>query len=267
MARYSAAGGALLADGLAYAALFATVPAIVLVVAIAGLVIGDPTQRASTVAAIGQVMPPLRGLVDAILADASRDAGALGIVGLATLAFGASRFVASFSDALSRVMGRTGRRSLVARNGLAIGAVILLVLAVVGAPTLAGAASFLDQAESTGALAVVGATVHLALGVLPPVATVLALALVYRLVPVPGPSWRAVGPAALAVGVALTVLGQVFVFLAPRLIGSAALLGTVAAVFAALAWLALSFQALLIGGAWVADRDEGAGREAVAPLA
>ena len=47
-----------------------------------------------------------------------------------------------------------------------------------------------------------------------------------------------------------------FAFLAPRLIGAAALLGTLATVFAALAWLALSFQALLLGAAWVRDRAE-----------
>jgi uncharacterized BrkB/YihY/UPF0761 family membrane protein len=45
------------------------------------------------------------------------------------------------------------------------------------------------------------------------------------------------------------------VFIAPRLIGAAAVLGTVAAVFATLAWLGLSFQALLLGAAWVAERE------------
>jgi uncharacterized BrkB/YihY/UPF0761 family membrane protein len=50
------------------------------------------------------------------------------------------------------------------------------------------------------------------------------------------------------------VLARVFVFVAPRLIGAAALLGTLATAFAALAWLALSFQAVLLGAAWVRDR-------------
>jgi uncharacterized BrkB/YihY/UPF0761 family membrane protein len=52
----------------------------------------------------------------------------------------------------------------------------------------------------------------------------------------------------------LTVVARLFVFLAPRLIGAAALLGTLATAFAALAWLALSFQAILLGAAWVRDR-------------
>jgi uncharacterized BrkB/YihY/UPF0761 family membrane protein len=46
----------------------------------------------------------------------------------------------------------------------------------------------------------------------------------------------------------------VFVFVAPRLIGAAAFIGTLATAFAALAWLSLSFQALLFGAAWVRDR-------------
>jgi YihY family inner membrane protein len=256
LGRYSAAGGGLLADGLAYAALFAIVPSIVMTMAIAGVVISDPAQRDHAVATIAQVMPPLKDVVDAVLADATRDAGALGVIGLATLLWGASRFVLTFSDALSRVMGRTGHRSVVERNGAAIGAVVLLVAAVLAAPTLAGIASFLDLAEATGVLAFVGGILHIAIGAIPPIATVVAIGLAYRLVPVPAPSWGSVWLPAVVVGVALTLLAQAFAFLAPRLIGAAALLGTIAAVFAALAWLALSFQALLIGGAWTADRDE-----------
>jgi uncharacterized BrkB/YihY/UPF0761 family membrane protein len=253
--RYGAAGGGLLANGLAYAALFAIVPGMLLAAAIAGLLISDPVQRADAVAVVGGVLPPLRDLVDTILAQASADSGALGVIGLATLAWGASRFVLAFSDAISRVMGRTAHRGFFARNAAAIVAVLLLALAIVGAPALAGAAAFLDTAEATGVLAVVGNTLHLALGAAPPVVTVGAIALVYRAVPVPAAPWRAIWLPAVIVGIVVVVLAQIFVFLAPRLIGAAALLGTIAAVFAALAWLGLSFQALLLGAAWVRERE------------
>lgn len=253
--RFGVAGGGLLSSGLAYSALFAIVPGMLLAAAIAGLVISDPAQRADAVAVVGSVLPPLRDVVDAVLAQASADPGALGIIGLATLAWGASRFVLAFSDAISRVMGRTAHRGFFARNAAAIVAVLLLALAIVGAPTLAGVASFLDAAEATGVLAVVGDALHIALGAAPPVLTVLALALVYRAVPVPAAPWRAVWLPAVIAGSATVVLAQVFVYLAPRLIGAAALLGTIAAVFAALAWLGLSFQALLLGAAWVRERE------------
>jgi uncharacterized BrkB/YihY/UPF0761 family membrane protein len=78
--------------------------------------------------------------------------------------------------------------------------------------------------------------------------------LVYKIVPVPAPPWRAVLLPGISAGLALTVVARVFAFVAPRLIGAAALLGTLATAFAALAWLALSFQAILLGAAWVRDR-------------
>jgi YihY family inner membrane protein len=210
---------------------------------------------------VASVLPPLRDLIDAILADADKSAGALGLIGAVTLAWGASRFMVSFGDALSRVMGRTHQRGLVARNAIAIAAVVLLPVALVLAAGLGGAASFIDAAETTGALSVVGPAVHVGLSILPLLAIVIALAIVYRVLPTPAPSRRAVVLPSIATGIVVAVLAQVFAFLAPRLVGAAAVLGTLAAVFAALAWLGLSFQAILIGGAWVGERDEPAARE------
>ena len=46
-------------------------------------------------------------------------------------------------------------------------------------------------------------------------------------------------------------------FLVPRLVGVAALAGSLASAFIALAWLAFGFQALLYGAAWVRVREEG----------
>jgi membrane protein len=253
--RYNATGGGLLASGLAYSALFAIVPAMLLTAGLAGLVAGDPARRADVVATVAGVFPPLRDLVEAILAEADRDAGSLGIVGAATLLWGASRFVLSFGDAISRVTGRALRRRAVVRNLGAIVAVVLLAGAIVLGPVVAGLASFLDVAETAGVLAAVSGALRLALGLLPPVVTVAAIALVYRIVPLPMPRWRSVAWPALVTGLALTLLLQAFVFLAPRLVGTAALLGAIAAVFVALAWLGASFQAILLGAAWVGERD------------
>ena len=46
-------------------------------------------------------------------------------------------------------------------------------------------------------------------------------------------------------------LTQAFTFLVPRLVGVAALAGSLATAFIALAWLSFLFQALLYGAAWV----------------
>ena len=52
------------------------------------------------------------------------------------------------------------------------------------------------------------------------------------------------------------VLSQIFMLLVPRLVGVAALAGSLASAFIALAWLSFTFQAILYGAAWVRVRDE-----------
>ncbi len=230
-------------------------PTILLTAGLLGLVVSDPARREDAISFITAVLPPLHDLVTTTLTDAGQQAGALGILGAATLAWGASRFVLTFTGAIARVMGRSVRGGTVARNVLAVAAVLLLPAAILAGAALAGVTSFLGLAESQGAVAALGFAIDVALGLLPPLATVVVVALAYRIVPAPSPAWRAVGVPAVGVGIALTVLLQAFVFLAPRLIGAAALLGTLATVFAALAWLALSFQAILLGAAWVSERE------------
>jgi len=257
--RYSAASGGLLAGGLAYAALFAIVPGVFLAAGIAGIVVQDPATRAGIVDTIAGVVPPLRDVATVVLGEASRTAAPVSVLGFVVLLWGASRFVVAFQEAIQRVMGGNRRRSLVRQNIAAFGAVLLVIAAIVAATVVAGVAAFLDAGESVGIVALVDTGIALLLGILPVFATLGAVALVYRLVPLPKASWRAVGAPAIAAGLALTIFARVFVFVAPRLIGAAALLGTLASVFAALAWLSLSFQALLLGAAWTADREARAG--------
>jgi uncharacterized BrkB/YihY/UPF0761 family membrane protein len=129
----------------------------------------------------------------------------------------------------------------------------LIGVAILGA-VLAGLSSFLDAAEEHGG-PVVGFVIGAGLAVVPSLAAVASIALVYRVVPVLAPGWRAIIPPAIVVGVVLTALTRVFVFIAPRLVGAAATIGAIVTAFAALAWLSLSFQAILLGAAWVRQRD------------
>ena len=247
-------GGGLLAGGLAYAALFAIVPGLFLLAGVVGLVFADPVERAKAVAVVVSVAPPLRELIEAVLGEASRAAAPVSIVGAIVLIWGTSRFVVAFQGAIARVMGSDRARGQIASNLVALGAVALMIGAIVLSTLLSGLLAFLEAGVESGALGVVGDAVSLALGLLPIVATVGATVLVYRVVPVPSPSWQAVIVPGLAAGLALTILARLFVFVAPRLIGAAAFIGALATAFAALAWLGLSFQALLLGAAWVCDR-------------
>jgi membrane protein len=252
--RYGSAGGGLLAGGLAYAALFAIVPGVLLLAGIVGLFVGDATERAKFVDVLVGVLPPLRDLIQAVLDEAARSAGPVSIVGAVVLIWGTSRFAVAFQDAIARVMGGDRQRGVLARNLGALGAVALMIGAIVASTLLSGVLAFIEAGEAAGVLQVVGAALAFTLGWLPVVATVAAMILVYRIVPTPGPPWRAVILPGIAAGLALTIVARIFAFLAPRLIGAAALVGTLATAFAALAWLALSFQAILLGAAWVRDR-------------
>lgn len=252
--RYGAAGGGLLAGGLAYAALFAIVPAVLLLAGVVGLFVGDPVERARIVDVLVGVLPPLRDLIQVVLDEAARSAGPVSVVGAVVLLWGTSRFAVAFQDAIARVMGGNVARGVLMRNLGAFAAVGLLIAAIVASTLLSGVLDFLEAGVAAGVLRVLSGPLSIALGALPVVATVGAMILVYRIVPTPSPSWGTVLAPGVAVGLALTIVARAFAFVAPRLIGAAALLGTLATAFAALAWLALSFQAILLGAAWVRDR-------------
>lgn len=225
-----------------------------LLAGVVGLLFADPVERAKAVAVVVGVLPPLRDLIEAVLAEAARAAAPVSIVSAVILVWGTSRFVVAFEDAIARVMGGDRRRGFFISNLAALGAVVLMIVAIVLSTLLSGVLAFLNAGVESGALRVIGDAVAIALGVLPIAAIVAATILVYRIVPLAAPPWRAVLVPGLAAGLALTVLARAFVFIAPRLIGAAAFIGTLATVFAALAWLGLSFQALLLGAAWVRDR-------------
>lgn len=262
--RYDAAGGALLAGGLAYNALFAIVPLTVLVAGIVGLVVAQPADQARVVDTIADALPPLRDLVQVVLAEAAGAAGTISLLGGIALLWGASRFVVSFETAMGRIFGGTRRRGLVARNVAGIAAVLALLAAAVLGAVLTGVSSILDAVglpESRAVQAVNG----LLLASLPLMLAAVSIAVIYRLVPVVRPTWRAILPPAIVVAVALVALARVFVFLAPRLIGAAAAVGTLVTAFAALAWLGISFQAILLGAAWTRQRDGSWGIPEAAP--
>jgi uncharacterized BrkB/YihY/UPF0761 family membrane protein len=90
---------------------------------------------------------------------------------------------------------------------------------------------------------------------------------IYRTLPPGTPSFRAIWVPAVVAGVAIVALSQLFLLLAPLLVGAARLAGSLATAFIALAWLSFTFQALLYGAAWVRVRDEAAPPAAVTPPA
>jgi uncharacterized BrkB/YihY/UPF0761 family membrane protein len=83
------------------------------------------------------------------------------------------------------------------------------------------------------------------------VLAVVVVALAYRALPVRTPSWRSILPPAVVVGIVLALLTYGFRLLVPVLVGSAAVVGSLAAGFIALAWLSFVFQGVLLGASAV----------------
>ena len=264
LARYDRAGGALLAGGLAYSALFALVPLILVAAGLAGLVVQDPAVREDVIATITNVLPPLQGLVTLVLTESANAAGTISIVGAVILVWGGSRFIVAFEEATVRVAGGKRTRNILARNLLGFATAIVLVGSVVVGAVVAAMAAFFDAAAAANGFIVVSFVTQVTLAILPVAVAIGAVSIVYRFAFEVHPGWRALWRPAWIVALVLTVVARLFVYVAPRLIGAAATIGALATAFAALAWLGISFQAILLGAAWVSVRAE---REAAAKAA
>jgi membrane protein len=252
--RYGRAGGGLLAGGLTYSALFALLPTLLLLTGILGFLVDDADRRRAIVESIAQSLPPLRGFIDASLQSITDGAAAAGTLGLVGLAWGASRFYGSLDDAFARIFDAAPRRGFVATTIRGILSVVLLISVFLAALVLTGIASFL--AEQTASR--LGGSTRTFWGVVTPLLTLLVFVVgmgaIYRVVPTRRVPLATLLLPAVVVGVALTVLTQLFSYVAPRLIGAAAVYGTFVAIFAAMVWLSLGFQVLLIGACWLRER-------------
>lgn len=245
-------GGAILASGLAARALFALLPGLLLVVAFVGFLVKDPAIQQRIVELIGELVPPLQDLVTSSLTVISEGAVPFTVVGVVALLWAASGFFQTLDVAFAIVLGIERRRDPFVRGLIGIGAVAV-VLAGVGAVV---------------AVLIVAATIapELVQDVLGPVfdrfsgtvllatMVVLAMTLAYRFIPSTRPSWSVSLVPSLVVGLAITLLTELFAIIAPFLAGTASLYGAIAAVFVLLAWLQLCTQVVVMGMAWMRVR-------------
>lgn len=256
LAVFDHAGGGLVAGGLAYAALVALLPGLLLVLSVVGLVINDPAVRDQIVVNIGGAVPPLEGIARIALEQVAAGAVPSGVVAIVGLLWGASRFYSALDGAFARIFRSARKRGEIERTIRGLVVTALFVALPVAAVLVGSTASWLiDLAPRP---LDIGGAGRVAWTVAPPALSVLLFvaiaALVYRFVPARRLPARAYGWPAVVAGVVLAAFTQVFTFLAPRLVGAAALYGTFVAGFALLAWLSMGFNVLLLGGAWTRVR-------------
>lgn len=265
---YGRAAGGLLANGLAFAALFAAIPTTLLVLGLAGwLAADDPTIQERVVNALSTALPPLAGLIRSSVEVITDGAALTSVVGAIGVIWTVSQLFAAIDTAFARIFFDEPERGAFRRTMRGLVVVGLIATVVVAGVATLGLLAAIDTVSGDE-----GTVARVTLEVLgsPPVLALAASLLVvvgYRTLPPRAPAWRALVIPAAMVGVILVVLGQAFTLLVPWLVGVADLAGSLASGFVALAWLSLSFQALLLGAAWVRVRDGGRPTAADAAIA
>jgi uncharacterized BrkB/YihY/UPF0761 family membrane protein len=244
----------MLANGLAYAALFAVVPISLLVLGLAGFVTSDPRFQADLVAQLRFLFPPLAGILDEVVRTVGKTAGFSSILGVVGLIWAVSQFYVTLDSVFARIFNESPQRGFAGRElrGLiwvvAVAALVVLALVVTSVSALIDALLPTRIPIAGIIVAVLGSPVVLALS------AIVVVALAYRVLPPRPPAWRAISLPAVVASIVAVGLAQGFSLLAPRLLGSATVAVSLATAFAALAWLSFTFQVLLLGAAWVRIR-------------
>ena len=251
---YGRAPGTLLANGLAFTALFSVVPIALVTLGVAGLLVKDPAVQQQLATALASIVPPLRDLIQEALVAMSQGAAVSSLIGVAGLIWTVSQFYVTFDVAFARLFTDEPERDVLrrtARGFIWVAGLVGVVVALIVAGSLAAAAEALLPTTST-ALTAFGRIVST-----PPVVILITIGVVlamYLILPPQSPPIRAALAPAIGAGLAIFALAQLFLFAAERIVGVAALAGPLATAFIALAWLSFSFQALLYGAAWTSVR-------------
>jgi membrane protein len=249
---YDAAGGGLATGGLAYAALVALLPGLLLLLTILGLLLPDVANREAVVAAIGATVPPLEDVTREALAQVSKGAVPTSILAIGALLWGSSRFYTSLDTAFARLDRGGPQRGPILQilRGLGVTVLVLLAPAII---VTTGAIVDAVVALVPGSGSLHGFVVWLLDAASPVLALLLfplSAGLVYRYLPARRIPVAALRLPALVAGLVMAAFTSLFGLLAPRLVGAAALYGAFVAVFALLAWLSIGFTILLLGAAW-----------------
>jgi len=240
----NAAGATLFAAALAYSTMFALIPIALLMAGVLGWLIADPIQRQALLDQLVGYFPPLADFFKTSLEGVVAARGALSIVGIVGLLWGASSYYGGLDEVMRRIFVGGGARGELDRRLRGFVTVLVLIAVIVGSVVVSSVWALIGQL--VGDLAVFRYIVPiLALGVF-----VLVVLAIYRLVPTAPPSLRAATPPAIVAGIAIGLLTNLFGVLAPLLIGGLSGLGVIATAFGLLIWLNFGYQILLFGAAW-----------------
>jgi uncharacterized BrkB/YihY/UPF0761 family membrane protein len=245
-------GAPLFSGALAFNAMFAILPGLMLLSGILGFAISDELTREQLLADLIAKIPPLAPVFEDSLAGVVQQRGSLTIIGLLGLIWGASNFYNAIDDVMRRMFPGSAVRDIVEKRLRGILTVLILIVLFTGTVLMGGTWT----AIITSVDGLPGAALLVTLGgpIVFSALCVLSVWLTFRLVPTAPPTWREAWLPVVATGAAIGLLTSLFSVLAPLLVGGLAAFGVLAAVFGAFVWLNLSFQFLLWGAAWARYR-------------
>jgi membrane protein len=255
------AGAPLFAAALAFTTLFAVVPLLLLVAGLLGWLIQDEIQRSALLEQLVSYFPPLADVMATSLESVVRERGALSLIGLVGLVWGSSSYYAALDEVMRRIFGSDHVRGFFSQRLRGLLTVAVLVGLMLG--TIALSSVFALVSDRLGG----GSIWWLLFSLAALSVTALVVLAVYLLVPAAPPSWRAALPPAVAAGIGIGLLTNLFSLLTPWLIGGLLAFGIIATVFGALIWLSLSYQILLYGAAWARIRRDSEIRRGIAAAA
>lgn len=245
-------GAPLFAGALAFNAMFAILPGLMLLSGILGFVISDEATREQLLQDLIAKVPPLAPVFENSLAGVVQQRGSLTVIGFLGLLWGASNFYNAIDDVMRRMFTGSKPRDIVEKRLRGILTVFILIVLFAGTVLMSG--TWTTFVTTVGDMP--GATLLLTIGgpVVFTLLCTLSVWLTFRLVPTAPPTWHEAWLPVVAAGTAIGLLTSLFTVLAPLLVGGLAAFGVLAAVFSAFVWLNLSFQLLLWGAAWARFR-------------
>ena len=254
---------------LAYYTFFSMAPLLLIVISVAGLLLGREAAQGQLMAELsGLLGPPAAASIEALIASASEPAESWWgtLVGIGVMLVGATTVFAELQDALDRIWEAPQRpaggglwallRARVLSFGLILGlAFLLMVSLVMGAVISALGRWWSDTLGDWGWLA---QTLNLGLGF---AITATIFAMIYKLMPRANVQWRDVWVGAL-VTASLFTLGKALIGWYLSASGIASAYGAAGSLVLVLAWVYYSAQVFLLGAefTWVYANTRGSRR-------
>ena len=142
---YGHAAGGLLANGLAFAALFAAIPTTLLVLGVAGwITAGNPEASARVANALIQAFPPLAELINGAVDAMSHGAALTSLIGVVGVIWTVSQLYGALDVAFARIFAEAPERDMVRRTARGLLVVVLIGGAIVAFVVLVSLAGLID---------------------------------------------------------------------------------------------------------------------------